>query len=66
MAKGRSYCALKRKLIREESLTNAIMQPTTEILARIGGLISDERTVTEPDTLRGVSPVPGEGGENLS
>ena len=32
MAKGRSYCVLKFTLIREESL---IMQPTTEILARI-------------------------------
>ena len=32
MAKGRSYCVLKEKLIREENLK---MQPTTEILARI-------------------------------
>lgn len=32
MAKGRSYCALKFTLIREENL---IMQPTTDILARI-------------------------------
>ena len=32
MAKGRSYCVLKEKLIREENLK---MQPTTEFLARI-------------------------------
>lgn len=32
MAKERSYCVLKEKLIREENLK---MQPTTEILARI-------------------------------
>ena len=32
MAKGRSYCVLKDKLIREENLK---MKPTTEILARI-------------------------------
>ena len=32
MAKGRSYCVIKEKLIREENLK---MQPTTEILARI-------------------------------